>query len=311
MPTEPYDKIITDPIINDEVLDVLKYFSDIIIEVRNFGSHVLKQSSDASSGGHEVYPLFMLFRNVLELIDAIALLMKESSIEPCKVLLRTFFENLLSIEYMTEKETEKRALCFLVWHIHKKIKKLRKLDQSLPEGKQYLSKKNKDRLVNKANLDWIEGIPDIIKKYEKNLKSPLYTEIEKEYQETQTKMKNPHWYSLFDGPRNLEMMADKLHLSGVYEEFYRHWSESIHGTDIFRGKVSTSTTSGEVLIPQIRLPKNAQHITKMIISLSLDVYRNIITYFVPSMLNEYRDWYIKEIRESYQGLRGDSMIKII
>ena len=308
MPTEPYDKIIPDPIINDEVLDVLKHFSDIIVEVRNFGSHIYKQSSDASSGGYEVAPLLLLFRNILEIIDAIALLMKESSIEPCKVLLRTFFESLLSIEYMTEEETEKRALCFLVWDIDKKLKNLRKIDPLLPEGKQFLSKKNKDRLANKANFEKIKGIPEGIKKYEEKLKRPHYVEIEKEYQETRTTMKNPHWYSLFGGPRSLEMLADNLQLSGVYEVFYRHWSDSIHGTDIFEGKVSASATPGEVLISQIRLPNNAQYITQMAISLSLDVYRNLIKYFVPSMLNDYRNWYIKEIRESYQRLAGDPVI---
>lgn len=310
MPTEPYDKIIPDPIINDEVLDVLKHFSEIIIEVRNFGSHVLKQSSDASSGGHEVYPLIMLFRNILEVLDAIALLMSGSSIEPCKILLRTFLENMLSIEYMTERDTEKRALCFLVSDIHKKIKNLRKIDPSLQEGKQFLSKKNKDRLTNKANWEGIEGITDGIRKYEKRLEKPHYVGIEKEYQKTRTKMKNPYWYSLFGGPRNLEMLADNLKLSGVYEEFYRHWSDSAHGTDIFDGKVSASTIPGEVLISQIRLPNNAQHLTQMAISLSLDVYQNLIKYFVPSMLNDYQNWYVNEIRQSYQNLGGDPIIEI-
>lgn len=302
MSTKPYDKIIPDPISNKDVKTVLNGFSNLIIEVRNYGTCVMKESSEASEGSIDARPLIMLFRNIIEIIDSISLLVKESSIEPCKIILRTLLENILSIKYIVSKDTKQRASCFMVWDFHQTIKKLKRLDFSSSQGKQFLRKFKKDKLLNKAKIKKYDNILEMIKAYEERLQRPHFQEIENEYQRIKKITKNPKWYSLFGGPNNLEELAARLNLPGVYEQFYREWSDSTHGTDIFKGKESPSTKTGEILISQIRLPKYAQQITQITISLSLEIFQDIIDHFKPEMKQDYSAWYIKEIRHYYNQL---------
>ena len=294
--TKPIPGIIPNPILEKEILEVLDRFSGILTEVRNFGTHVLKWSCEVSRGGYDSAALIMFFRNILEILDAISSLVKKSSIEPSKILLRTLLENLLYIDYMTTEETEKRALSFFVWDIHRTIRKLKKLDQSSEQGKQFLRQIKKDRLVGMANINLNVDIVSFIKDKEARLQENRYFDIEEEYQRTASTQKNPPWYALYSGPKNLKELADKLQLAGVYDNFFRELSEFTHGTDIIRGKISKTDKVDEVYISQIRLPFDAPYITSQTISFSIDVFQAMIRYFVPDRLEDYSIWYVKELK---------------
>ena len=94
------------------------------------------------------------------------------------------------------------------------------------------------------------------------LETPKYHPFKLEYEQTKKKLKRPpYWYSLFDGPKSIKQLAERLKHPVLYDVFFRHWSSSIHGTDIIQGKLS-GNSNNQLEILQIRDHKNAQDATK-------------------------------------------------
>lgn len=301
---EPIEEII--PRIS-EAQDILGKFSKEIDEAVNFGSHVLKWDIETSKGGDENMPIVLLFRHFLELIDSVSILVKYSSIDPCKLILRGSLETYFGLEYLFEKDTIDRSMAFLVCHAHKKLKVYRKLDNDSNQSKAFLKEIQKDKSYDTLDLSRIPNIKDAIQNSESMLSLPIYQKAEAEYQRLiKLKFKNPPWYQLFNGPKNVKELSSHLQLNGLYEILYRYWSGSTHSTDIIDGKISHSNTGGVDII-QIRFIKDAQSITSYALTFSFKMFELFINKRTPSRLNEYKAWY-QERKNTYLQIASTNRI---
>ena len=130
--TQPVNEILPKQI-DLGLQQILDDFSLNIDEVVNYGTHILKWLLDFSKGnGDENLPLTMFFRDMLEKADSISILVKNSSIDPSKVILRSLFELHLFIEYLNEKYFTDRSMSFIVWHTKDKLK----INRSFKKGSQ-------------------------------------------------------------------------------------------------------------------------------------------------------------------------------
>ena len=111
--TEPVNEILPREL-NPDIAQILQKFSSLIDEFVNFGTHIFKWVIEESKGTDEQMPLLMFFRDMLEKADSISILVRHSSIDPSKVLLRSIFELNLYIGYLLEKNSDDRAMSFLV-----------------------------------------------------------------------------------------------------------------------------------------------------------------------------------------------------
>jgi hypothetical protein len=304
MPTEPNQNFIPRDIDNVEVKKVLELFSSNIEETVNFGSHVFNWTFSSIPGGDENIPIFLSFRHIFELIDSISVLVKHSCIEPCKILLRSVFESMLTIEYILEKNIKQRGMDFRVHDIHRELKIYRKWDKEDPLYKDFMKKIEKDEILK----NWKPEFPqDIIKKEiavkEEILSLPSYVESEKEYRRLKRKSKKAPkwWFCLHDGPRSLEELASKLNVPAMYEILYRQWSAVAHGIDIKREKIEMDE-KGRVYVNQLRLPTDAQLITLLAISFAIRIIRKFINHFIPEKLDGAQKWYINEIQDFFMSL---------
>lgn len=107
-------------------------------------------------------------------------------------------------------------------------------------------------------------------------------------------MRSPKWYSLYDGPRNLEELAHKVGCPGLYSVFYRTWSGATHGTDILVGKLRGGDEKTHVLA--LRNPGDAQFVTSLAMTLTLHFFRLHIETLVPNHTQDLQEWYLGEIR---------------
>ena len=313
MPTEPIQDFIPRRIEDEGLLKLLNDFSELIKETVNFGSHVFKWMVDSVTGGDENTPLFLSFRHILELIDSISFFIKESYVDPCKMILRAILELVLNIEYILERDTEQRSMNFMVCYSHNRIKLYEKMDPNSDAGKKYRNAIESDKIINKMK------IPDFphekaIKNLEGLLKKPKYAVAEAEYQRIiqlprRIRRRYTKWYSMNDGPKNLWELAERVELLGFYELLYRNWSEYIHGLDIIEGKLSR-TPDGRAEIIQIRSPRDAQIITKLTISFSIHIMRKYIKHFLPDKESELKEWYSKEIRDDFLELLKENYIEV-
>ncbi len=275
-----------------EVSKLLGQFSDGIDRLPEFGAKIIKWDFERTSGGDHLLPAVLFLRNFLGLIDAISLLIRNSSVEPCNSLMRTSLETLFYLEYLLKEDQEKRALCFLVWNTHRNIKLYNKVDGGSELYKRLQAKYANDKFLKNVNPTVLkELVKPLLLNAEEMLKLPSYKPIEAEYQRTKAIKKNPDWFTLFDGPKNIEDLANKSDFSGLYEVLYRSWSNSVHGTDIIQGKLSQDESKRAEIV-QIRYPKEAQSLTLYCFNLSVPIFKTFIESRIPSRINDFNKWYL-------------------
>jgi hypothetical protein len=291
-----------------EVKTELEKLSSSIENVVDFGTHLLKWQADRRLSGDDVIVPILFLRNILEIGDAISILIKNSSIDPVKPLLRTLMENSFGLEYLLEKDKKNRALAYNVWITHKDLKFIEKLNVSTQVGKQFSSEIKKDKYVNKLKSDKYNF--DAGKQNAKELlKLPYYIPIEKEYQRTNKVKSNPMWYSLFDGPKNIEQLAKKLNHHTSYEVIYRMLSDSVHANNNSKNKLIPNADGITTDIIQIRFPKDAQMVTINALNILLMTYSNFYLKELPNKKAEFSKWY-SSFREAFRELREKELFNI-
>jgi hypothetical protein len=308
MPTTPAVKYASD---NQELLKTLDRFADLVQETVNFGTHVLDWELGSTSGGDETAPITLSLRHILELLDSVSINIRNSCIDPCKLLLRGALESFFGVAYILETDTTRRAMAFMATYSNQRLRTYRRFDQTSEQGKEYRNLLKKDRLAG----DMIVSVPpSLVKSAIANLESlltkPAYKEANAEYQkQKKSGSGNPYWYSLHGGPKNIEKLADHLKLQAMYHILYRQWSSASHGTDIIQGKISAQS-EGQAAILQLRLPTDAQVLTSLAVTIGLELFQAIIKHYVPARMDDYRAWYTIEIREVYLRLSQGKIIQI-
>lgn len=248
----------------------------------------------------------MFLRNFLEYTDACSILVKHSSIEPCNTILRTLLENFLSLEYLLQEKKHERSLCFIVWNAFENRQLFLSMNRKSLSYKKIEDTFKKDKIFHDLKPFILPDIELRIKNNERLLEHDKYKSIVSEYIRTKKSLnKNPNWYSLYNGPRNVERLADTL----GFNAYYRGLSSSTHGTAIIQGKVTRNINYG-IDIHQIRLPAGAQTVTTLCLSLSTYLFKTYIHKRLPNKKSDFDDW-IKSINQIFKALETKDLIKII
>lgn len=168
----------------------------------------------------------------------------------------------------------------------------------------------KDKILQDTKPFILPSIDIRLENNQKLLELEKYSSIVKEYERTKKVLnKNPDWYNLFNGPRKIEQLANRLGYNTYYEILYRQWSSSTHGTAIIQGKIHKNTNFG-VDILQIRLPNEAQIVTTFCINLSTYLFRTYIHKRLPNKNDEFKSW-IQGIQPIFKALETRNLIKLI
>lgn len=292
----------------DNLREILNEFSSLIDDTVNFGTNLLKWGIEKNSPSNESLLPLLFFRNILEISDSISILIKASSIDTVKPLLRILLENTYNLAYLLEDNTDKRAMSFIVCQIHKELNIYDKLDTSNQVGKQFKNEILKDRFVNTFDFENKESYKVAKGNAEKLLKSEKYKSIEKEYQDTKEKKKNCSWYSLFNGPKDIQQLANHLKLNLSYEIWYRDFSVNIHAVDSSKNKI-IFYRDNSIGIIQIRYPEDAQKVTQRCLDIILIAYSSFYKKILPEKEEDYRNW-ILEFDEEYKELSKRNLIII-
>jgi len=279
--------------IPSELKPILDFFSETIDNAVNFGTNLIKWDIDKKLVGDEHLAPIMFFRNILELTDGISILIKNSSVDTCHTLQRSLIENVLGLKYLleTEKNFKNRSLSYTVWLTHKDLKICEKYDDTTQSGKQLTTELQKDDLVGDTySIKKTEQF-DLLKKNSiELLELPIYKSINEEYIRTNGINKNPNWYSLFDGPRNIEGLAKHLKMHATYEIYYRYLSGKVHATSVLKKKIVEDKDSNMASIIQIRDYDEVQmatHNALVFILMAILEYRKRI----PKKATEFKNWY--------------------
>ena len=311
MPTPPVSTIVNRQL-KPDVEKLLVDWSKHLDEIVNWGSNVLGWITQKPGlGGDEEAPLILTFRNSLELIDSISILFAKQSIDPCKLQLRALLESIFVISYIVENNSRRRALNYLVCYYHDRLSEYMRLDQNTPQGIQWQRELRSDKLAGEMRIPVIDDLEGKIANLDAILGKPEYADSEAEYQRLRraNRRRKPVWHEFFGGPRTIVDLARHLNLMALYNILYRFFSKAIHGQDIIDQRISKDK-SGYALISQIRNPRHAQFLCTITITISFELFKQLIEYYIPERKNEFAKWYIREMRDFIRRMSTETLLTV-
>lgn len=86
----------------------------VLREVVDQGLAVFERCSVTAKGRDEQFGILTPFLHVMEMLDGVEVLLDASAVVPAQVVLRGAFEALLTVEFVTERDTEQRAAAYVV-----------------------------------------------------------------------------------------------------------------------------------------------------------------------------------------------------
>lgn len=298
--------------IDDENLKIiLDKYSTCIDEIVNCGTHILKIDYELKREGKDNNVPTLFLRNCLELADGISILMKSSSIDPSKNLLRTLLENSFSLIYMIQTNEKIRAHCFLVWKANNDLKFCKRLineEQSSKEFVNQLKKENPNFELN--DIRNLEGILKTIEAKNELLELPIYKEINDEYKRLKKNNRGSdfNWYSLFDGPRNFLKLSEELNSTLHYHFNFKKYSENVHGNNVLKGFISLHDDKAQ--LRQMRDFKDCREVFIQVIYLLLNLYSEFVEKRIPGQISDYPEW-SKHFFENFKQVLNETKFNYI
>jgi hypothetical protein len=177
------------------------------------------------------FPSLALFRHLIQMGDAIHILILAGSSTPTIPLLRSMLESILLLKYIHRKDYKQRSLCMLCAYIHQEIAIRERLDPQSKDGKRFyevIAEEFKGWRPNSFQEG--AGARHDVAQLRELLANPELENIEERHR----RHPRQKWYSMFDGPKNLYKLAKRVGMLSSYELFYRPWSTTVHGTDVSR-----------------------------------------------------------------------------
>jgi len=310
MPTKPNEDIIPDYSDNPQLLGLLSHYASFVDETVNFGSHVFKWAFEKVQKGDHHIAVFSFYRRALELLDTTSILIRNSRISPGRVILRSLFEVLLSLEYMTQNDLEHRGRDYILCLKHKEHDYLRKFLKGDPLHSEYLNKYKNDNLLKNMTIPEYPNVEEAIRAKRRLIESEFYRDSEAAYQTIKSRRagKNPKWwFNLHDGPSDICDLAIKMGRPAQYEVMYRNWAGYAHGTGGMDEQVEI-VKQGEITIPQLGSPDGAEFIAFMAISYGLLIIKIMIQEYAKDKMKDFEQWYKAEIQAGYMDLKTKRII---
>jgi hypothetical protein len=187
MTMQPIDEIL--PQTPRELKAVLDKLGSLLNESVNFGTHILKWDVEKLREGKDNNIPSVFLRNIIELTDAISILISNCSIDPAKIIFRSLLESWYGLLYMLEDNEKQRAYCFMVYKSVEKIKHCNKWISTENSHSHFKVKLSKDNLD--VDLSQFFDHPDFLrvkKQREKLLEKPEFKPVYEEYIRTKKKL---------------------------------------------------------------------------------------------------------------------------
>lgn len=304
MPTEPLLGLLNREAAKEDAEAMIQVATPLLRELVNYGTQMFNRCQAASTGNeNEDLAVLMLYLHIIEMADAISVLVSESCATAAKPLVRSMFETLLYMEYILEKEYVRRSLSWLVEYVHNRLSSYEVVEPSTGAGQEFQAILADDKVASGIIIPaQIQArVPRAIDNLENFLARPDIQPIETEYQLCKKrKRRRPNWYSLFGGPGNLRELALYLKRGGEYQIQYRDWSSISHPQDLSR--FISRTEEGIPAFKALRNPEELASIGSTTASLMLNATRLLAAKFLPN--EDIAEWYKREVRQRYFSLLG-------
>lgn len=308
MPTESHNNILDRDLALTYSRPASENAAQLLRELTNFGTHVLQRSQDAAMADKDAEAHFAplaLYRHVLELTDAIEVLVRNSCAVPAMPLVRATFEAMLALAYIHQDDSayKRRSLS---WAYVDAVHRARALERWIP-GSALRLEFERERQKDPFGSALAEPNPHEVERQLEQARAimadasfaPCAAELERI--RTAGAARIPRWYSLFGGPTTLEGLARSVGLLMHYRFQYRHWSKLAHAED--PAQYVDTTPEGQVGIRPLRQANEILSVTLGAANHSLHAMWLTIARFSPVEKPIAQKWYVSEVRTSLTAIR--------
>jgi len=294
MPTKPVESILYRELSLVDAKEVIAIASPLLQEVVNYGINLFARCASSRSGREEHFSLLLLYLHILEMADAVDILISQSCPSAAKLPLRSLFEALLSIEYLVERDYKQRSGAWLVHYMHQRLKVYDSWDPSTPRGKESQKLLTKDKFA--TDLPEFPELQAFRMNYQQRLADSEFVPIDQEY----VRRRPRNWYQLFGGPSNLRELACHLGRGGQYDFLYRWWSSFAHAQEPARF-LATTDSDTQVLRP-LRDPSGIGLVTTYAVTYSHTATKELTKKLRPGEERHYVEWLKHEVLPLLQRL---------
>jgi len=285
---------------NPDYVNLLSQCSGAMREILDYCHFVAENIPKKMREGDWALAHVLIFRTQMENLYAIEGLLKQSSIDPISIILRTILETLIEFEYLVAN-IEKRSKAYIFCAKKMELDGILKISPGTIENREFVKNLEGDKFC-RADEFTLPSLPkDYIASKYSVLRMPEFENERKEFDRLFAKdNRKPAWYSLFDGPKSIRKLAEKVKLNGFYFYFYAYLSSSVHGKEEMGGKLRQAVPGfAEVL--GIALPINLPSTMKITLLIGRLVILEYVMNICPNLNQKTATWF-KSFQSKYKEL---------
>jgi len=260
-------------------------------ELVNHATHALVRCKGCASLDDALdLPLLALYRQIIELTDAIQVLISECCPAAAIPLIRADFEAFISMEYLLKDDCQyrNRSYAWIVCSFFKDLDIIKLLEPSSQEGIAFQTVLANDSVFSRITLPDQQMVTNN-KEFVENIlfNDPNLKDTVDEYKSMinpRTK-KGPNWYSLYQGPKSIYEMARNLDRAAWYKLIYSQWSAFCHAAD-------ARSFMKENFIRPIRTLDEMKYVTVITFALIMGATRHVIGKIRPG--ESFEIWMTRE-----------------
>lgn len=190
--------------------------NNLLIECIDYMTNVFGRCHSSAEGGIENIVILGLYRNIIQFLDGIQILLSKGQVGSCFTIMRNMFETLLTMEFILKNDTVNKSIFYMVCYYNSKINAIKQLKRRY-EDKEIIENMKKDKYYREWNDNFIKNLikhaDDDLKKISEILNSDICNETNEKYKKNLKKIKKTYiqWYNLYDERLiNLKKLVKKL-----------------------------------------------------------------------------------------------------
>lgn len=278
MPTKPIKKLLNRHLSRAAACEFVEIACPLLRECVNNGTWVFMRCWDSSSvAPNENAAPLVLYLHIIEFVDAIEELLRNSCMVPSIALLRSCFEALLQLEYILEDDGcyTTRSLAWLKKFADNRVAYYEYVDPETERG----------RTVRKSIAE---------DKATKALGLPTAQRARKRARAWRGLLSDAEAAKCASLPSR-EELSKRLKRHAQYTFLYRKWSSIVHAQDL--SHVIAVDSQGHSGVRRLRDPREAQEVALFAACYIVNATGAMLRKFRPGEEKAFADWFTKEVKD--------------
>jgi len=272
---------------------------DLIREVTNYGSNLIPRCFVSTKRKlPDIIILGLLLKQAVAMLDAIEILVSQGALYEAHIPARALFEVYIYINWVLQKDKDRRARHYYVWHLRRQRTWASRVIPTTNEHKRFEKaveqlKLSQDQEMQREAVKQVAAIDELLSKNE-------YKEINAAFDKMRKAGRDydQPWYRPC-GANSIADMAEQLGIKPQYDIFYSQFSEIAH-SEAFRKHISVK---GEgIVFEPIRQLEGIRSFLTIVLTFAFRIYQSILKEYRPGELSNFGRKYLEEWRSRFQNI---------